>query len=185
MDTKTIAKNSRRETFFLFALLAMPLQACYPEATGKKLFLYVTKTDKSLYADTVKEASKEARHQGTELVVKSFNEFLSQPASAVLQLLSAGDALGLVVYENDWSPELEGQLQHLQTLSKKRQVDIGLWLLGHNDSPSLPASVQGWAGENFDAISSASAERPGKDAAKIFFRPLVEYRGIPKIKKRQ
>ena len=152
-----------------YALFAAAVVACSPQKTGQKFYLYISQRDRNMYRDAVVEASKEARKHGTELVFETLDGFLAKSVEVALSPLVAGDALALMVYAEDWGPLLQGRLKAMQAQLGERQVRLGLWLLGRGTAPPLPASLP--VQNNFDAVSSPSAERPGKAMAKKFFRP--------------
>ncbi|WGK68713.1 hypothetical protein P0082_09515 [Candidatus Haliotispira prima] len=171
------------------AVLLSLLPACRPELTGRKLYLYVTQQDRATFNDVVAEADKETRKEGTELLFYPLDDFFSGSANDVRKSLDTGDSLAVVIYEEDWGPKLENRIKKLLTLLSKGQDSqdspnaqspqnpkktIGLWIMGKGRTPVLPKSVRGLMGQGFDAVSSPSAERPAKRAAKEFFLPLIK-----------
>ncbi len=126
-----------------------------------------------MYSDVVAEAGKEARKAGGKLVHRPLQDLFKTSGRDLAMSLSAEDALGLVIYESDWRPELADRLGKIRTLLQEQQKPVrnGIWLLGKGKVPVLPAEFRDWPG--FDAISSASTERPGKAAAQKFFPPLL------------
>ena len=168
------------------------------------LYLYVSEHNKQTFREMFTAAAAAARKYGARLVYKGIDELRNfeeliaseireieenekvEARATVPQAEQTDIALGLVIYPSDWSPALNAQIVTLQrqsakskeeeTLKQNRnsQFRINLWLLSRdmNVDELLAPKMQSRLG--LDALSSPSATRPAKAAAKRFFSGLLE-----------
>ena len=184
---KIVWRTSAAFCIFAFALFG----GCRaPQNSNLVLYLYVSEHNEQTFREIFTAASAAARKYGAKLVVKNLGELQN------LDKLLANEknepteptnpAIGLVLYPSDWSAQLRAQLTALQrqsaksqnaettTLKKNKnyQLLISVWLLSRNMDVKelLTPEMQ----NQFDAISSPSATRPAKAAAKKFFSGLLQ-----------
>ncbi len=167
-------------SIFLF-YVALIFSSCSPAPTGQKLYLYASQSHSRTYLDIIAAASKEARKQGTTLVYQTLGDFISQPLPAMLEPINKSDAIAVIAYDTEWnnqSPILQQRFKELKALLRKQNIKLGVWLLATGYNPKLPPSLKQPNSHNFDAVSSASTERPAKAMATKFFGNMAQYRPI-------
>ena len=162
-----------------------------PKNSNSVLYLYVSEHNEQTFREIFTAAAAAARKYGARLEYKSLDEWQDlDKLLAKEKNEPTNPAIGLVLYPSDWNAQLAARLAALQRQSAKSQnaetttleqnknsrLRISVWLLSQNMDVKelLTPEMQNQFDARFDAISSPSATRPAKAAAKKFFSGLLQ-----------